>query len=285
VTVGVRACWETFENRGADANQKGERTYTRTFAVVMTGRDDDPNKVRLPLPAPGDVYVGSDGTVDARSYVQSVRLRQNAEDPWLWQAEVSYGPQSTDAAQATNDPLAQPAQVSFSSKLVNVVMTKDADGKTVENSAGDPFDPPLEMEEVRIVVKVRKNLASFDPSQIARFAGAVNEEEFLGAAQGTLKCTAVSGDPKTERGQTYYEAQVEFEFKATGWESEVLDAGFRELDEIDQWVNVIDKRTGTFAAKPVPLDGEGHELAADAEPVFLKFQPHQSIDFNQMGIL
>jgi hypothetical protein len=283
--MGVRACWETFENRGADANQKGERTYTRTFAVVMTGRDDDPNKVRLPLPAPGDVYVGSDGTVDARSYVQSVRLRQNAEDPWLWQAEVSYGPQSTDAAQATDDPLAQPARVSFSSKLVNVVMTKDAEGKAVENSAGDPFDPPLEMEEVRIVMKVQKNLATFDPMAILKYTGAVNESEWFGVGEKMAKCNAIQADPKTERGQSYWEVQAEFELKATGWAVEVLDAGFRELDEIDQWVQVIDPRTGTFAAKPIPLDGEGHALAADGEPVFLSFDVYKAEDFNQMGIL
>lgn len=283
--MGVRACWETFENREAGYNQKAEHTYRRTFAVVMTGRDDDPAKVRLPLPAAGDVYVGSDGTVDAASYVQDVRLRQDTEDPWLWRAEVSYGPKSTDAAEVVEDPLAQPARVSFSSKLVNVVMTKDAEGKAAENSAGDPYDPPLEMEEVRIVMKVQKNLATFDPMSILKYAGAVNESEWFGVGEKMAKCNAIQADPKTERGKSYWEVQAEFELRATGWAVEVLDAGFRELDELDQWVQVIDPRTGTFAAKPVPLDGEGHALASDAEPVFLSFDVYKAEDFNQMGIL
>ena len=173
-------------------------------------------------------------------------------------------------------------------------------GKPVVNSAGVPFDPPIEVPCSHTTVSITAFSSVADPTNIGRYLDKVNRTRFMGAAAGCARCTNYSITSQYEQGAFSWQIDVEVEFNEDGWSPiRVVDAGVMERVLVnppgviippgqDQFrLQPILDRTGQPITHPVPLNGMGGQLLVQIggvpnDLVYLEFQGYLIADFRKL---
>lgn len=177
------------------------------------------------------------------------------------------------------NPLLRPPEISWSTRAEMAVVEEDKDGNAIVNSAGIPFDPPLEVEERIVVLTVVKNMARYDGIKMADYIGRTNVRKWLNQLPGKWRLADSTADKVIEEGFAFWKVRMIFEFRAKGWNRRILDAGYMQLNDLgDDWDPCID-RLGNRATRPMPLDGMGYQLDPTEQPVFLEFSLLDEADF------
>jgi hypothetical protein len=166
----------------------------------------------------------------------------------------------------------------------------DKNGDTINNSAGDPFDPPLMMDDSRRVISVSKNLAAH-PTWILNYQDTVNSDSFTvrgvtyTAGQGKLQRVSISNE-LSRNGTTYYVVQFEIHLQKNGWLLQPLDAGFRERDYSGDLINIVNPGDNEEPSAPVPLDGAGTALdnPSFTNNVTLSFSVYETAAFSALPL-
>ena len=173
-------------------------------------------------------------------------------------------PQSQD----NDDPLSRPAEISWSQGSYSEVITKatrvsDAGAETadqpVANSAGEPFDPPLEVEKSFLILTITRNQANFNQNAANSYTNATNSDTFFGFEAGKVKCKGISGISVFEKNRHFWRATYVFEIRES-WDYELLDAGYWEIVGGNRLP--IPFNNGRPLPAPWPLDGAGAKLTA-----------------------
>lgn len=196
-------------------------------------------------------------------------------------------PGQTDPTVQPNPTLRTPT-VAWSSNTRMVPFTKDRSvfPKAVVNSAGQPFEG-LTIEACTTVISISFALASSVNvrAKQAFYQNRVNHANFTivpahgNHAAGTLRCNAWNGTLQFEAGFGWYcQVTVEMEYKAEGWDMEILDVGTYEKVNLGGGSytkrKIIDATTGRAPDGPVKLNGMGQpKLEADPD-VYLTFRPY-----------
>ncbi len=183
------------------------------------------------------------------------------------------------------NPLLRPAEFSWDSEEVMLPLTQDRAGNAVVNSAGFPFDPPLEYEAVRPVLTVVKNmpLAAINASFIQNRNNHLNSVDWMGFPAKTLKLK-VSARSAYENGIWYWATTYIFRVKIDGWNPvRVLDAGYEELDPGGTWLTIRDEN-GAPVSRPWLLDGAGIALTPGDPEEYLEFTVYGEFDFAELGL-
>ena len=114
-------------------------------------------------------------------------------------------------------------------------------------------------------------------------AEASSRGSFKRVAAGTLRCNAWNGVLQFEAGYGWYtQCDVELEYKADGWEIDILDMGtYEKFNTGTDYVKrkIVDPTTGRPPDGPVKLNGGGQPLPDGAADVFLTFRPYQWVPF------
>jgi len=183
------------------------------------------------------------------------------------------------------NPLAQPAEFSWSHVDNEEPIDRDIYGNPITNSAGELPDPPITETFHDTLLRVTRNEANFFPVIADGYKNSVNSNTFLGFPPGTVKCTVFEGEITRAATLTYYIVRYEFQIRtkflnsATEcWKKRFMDAGFRE--KVGTEYEVIKDKDGVPLSEPSLLDGSGKKLAAGATPVFLEFETKQPMDFS-----
>src|SRR5579883_3503325 len=178
-------------------------------------------------------------------------------------------------------------QIKFSRKERRKVLEKDAaSGAAITNSAGDPYDPPLEVDRSNLVINLTYwKLPSATPfSSIQQYFNTLNQSSLtvLGVTYPpkTLKMvdlglTLVWDNSSAGGGQASlfveHNMQLEvapYEYGAQQtWDVTVLNAGKRELKS-GKLVPVNDKQTGQPVHQPVPLKSDGTQCGPTDTKVY-----------------
>src|SRR5262249_15878222 len=72
------------------------------------------------------------------------------------------------------------------------IWTIDNPSRAIVNSAGEPFDPPVEIDDSRLVLTLVRNEPAFAPLTSLLYKDAINSDTFLGAAPGLAKIAMLS---------------------------------------------------------------------------------------------
>jgi hypothetical protein len=167
----------------------------------------------------------------------------------------------------------------------------DRDGNPIINTAGEPFDPPLEVDRKLPVVEVRVNMASV-PAWILGYREAINSTAWsIDGLVVLAKCAMMDGIEVSELQVENNVAYREISYRAViaptalGWQPRLLNAGYSEL--IGTAPNqklvpiVID---GTTPSHPVPLDAYGRRIQKPTPEnvVWLTFNVYSELDFNAL---
>jgi hypothetical protein len=287
----ANAVLETFEGRGAQItaggnNREGiKRTYKRRFQVVLVNAADGPLGAVLSLGIPriGDPYVsGNVADLGARCHDVSP---ESTDEPRQFFVVASYSSDPKDFGDPnketkgakdpndpkdkdSNNPLQKPAVIEWGEGQYTEVVQKatlvqgeadggDQDNQAVANSAGEPFDPPLEVERSFLTLTITRNQADFDPQQASGHKNAFNDDDFFGFEAGKVKCKSITARTMFEQGQSFYEVRYFFEIRES-WDYVFLDAGYWEI--VDGKKKEIQLKNGRPVPAPWPLNGAGHAM-------------------------
>jgi len=313
-------------------DKQGHRTYQRKFFVrVWNWQADSPPLTWGDIPIVRyDPYITPWGGIDPGARALELKATPTEQYPGDYIVTVDYGSQELkwDRGNSTGDPkqndksvdpLNRPLILDFDVVHGTKVMSIDLLGNPVVNSAGQPYNPPIEKETTNLVINFSKYMPfgdpdTFDPvAKIKTFVDSVNSIA-LNIPQVSnevfpplsLRCTKYKptivneGGANTDVAQAYYKCDVTVESAETRpgyWNGLYLDAGTQQLGTsmTDPPIQIIDQ-FGQPVTANVPLNGSGKALAAGMDPYYLisggpntqtpsdgqySFEFYQTADFTQ----
>jgi hypothetical protein len=250
---------EIHEGREGGVQLSGKRstvaTHTRVFRVKTDSNYDDEVTILEYADCPRE---GDQHPTNSDAYCKSVRARNESFSKRVWIVSVEY---STER-EISITPTAEPAEVTWSTEFYQRPYFQDKDGYGIVNSAGDPYDPPVEGDDARWVATVTKNVDQV-PSWLLTYRNAVNSDTFvldgLPIAAGYAKLMGVSIGKWEKRDVFWYRSvSLTIAVDSNGWAKQILDAGFREISGSLR-VNI--QVNGEDVTAPVPLNGSGVSIA------------------------
>jgi hypothetical protein len=218
---------------------------------------------------------------DANTYVISKSVAMYA-GPFCWKVTVNY--------KYIPDPLLEPYTVDWLFSSCTEPIDKDKSGAALVNSAGEPFDPPIQEEFNDLVLRITRNEAAYDPALASEYKKAVNSDQFLWFEPYTVRCNLFEGRRIRIGNLFYYQVNYEFIIRQdpdadgniSGWKRRILDQGFREKTGTDEgkptYALILDDN-GTPINQPALLDGSGSKLDDAADPYYFSFETKPSKSF------
>lgn len=309
--MAVEQWIEHVEGRSGSINDQREREYVRVFKFMMSRATDGPEVIQLhpACPRPWSVYVSASGIVDTGSWCRDVRFDVDSNDPYTWTVVASYSSRvNRPDINLIENPLLRPSDISWGTTREMVPMEFDADGTPVRNTAGDLFDPPLEKPRTTAILRIGKNLPTYDARLYVDYENTVNEKPFFTFGKWQVKCEHITGKRQFENGILFW--RVDFEFHIRGaqladdapggdarmkehkyaWSKFVLNRGWRETDTINGGTKPI-MVYGQPITSPAFLDADGKAInlppippRLSGDPVWLKFEPHPIKDFGVLPV-
>lgn len=195
--------------------------------------------------------------------------------------------------------------------LVNSTFTpfpKDSD-RAITNSAGIPYDPPIERENRIRVIRITRNYKEWPGPDFYKYEGKVNSDTF------TIKVpefgyrseyrpyyamfTSFSESNVVENGKAFWRGTTEIQIHPRTWRRQILDMGtYRSQatgDKTDGGVELNDNQTlvdgfvpfvsvkgadGLPVSHPVPFNGNGQPLKSKTQPnVYLVYSVDTEVPF------
>jgi len=224
--------------------------------------------------------------------VRDVTLDQD-EAPTVWTATVSYSSAPYDKDDEEDEdfdsPLDKPARIRWTTTQFTKPVFRDLNEEAIVNSAGDYFDPPIEVDASRFSLVVEKNVASV-PTWVLTYPNTINDASFdvqgltIPARTAKMSELAIS-EVQKEQDVEFYTITFRLELANADeedWVVRVLDQGLHEIDSEDTKTPIL--IDGEAAKQPVLLNGDGSAIS-NPEPidaVFLDFYVYREKDFSAL---
>lgn len=254
------------------------RRYTRVFRAMTDNDHNDANTVvaHASCPRLGSVY-----PYDIGAWCKG--RRANSVNKRVWIITATY----SSEREMEEDPAADPPQFTWSTQQFQRIYVKDRDGKAIVNSAGDPYDPPVEGDDSRVSCTVSRNVASV-PAWVLTYKDAVNAAAFtidgISVNAGSAKVQSINIGPVQSRNDiSFRQLSITLTF-AESFAAEVLDAGFNYKDGTDR--KKITLADGNEPTAPVLLDGAGAVLADPTldNAVYNSHDIYNEMDFSALPL-
>lgn len=210
-----------------------------------------------------------------------------------WELRLTYSAWNAaemgDPAQAGN-PFAIPARPRIEYEKRPIPIWQDINGNAIVNTAGEFFDPPVEVDLLTAIITVERNeRASFDFATVGALAGCVNNAPWNGYDTKTVRVAPIAL-PQIQYSQSadvfFYPITYVFEWNPLGWIRRPLNTGYNERSptQINQkrLLPIMDE-AGQYLSSPGLLDETGKHLpppVAQGAAITLAYEVHQPIDFS-----
>lgn len=265
-----------------DDDLDGPRGYKSLYRVISDDPFESVQAVRAVVPQRGTPYPS-----DPQAYAKKRSGSRASDTRLVWEVTVDY---EFNKDEPTSTPLEDPVKYRWSSGIYTKAVIKDIDGEAIINSAGDYFDPPPEIEDVRWTVNIQANL-SVVPVDILDYAGAINSGSYtvdgVPVEAGKSRIIGLDiGDVQERDDIRFRTVTIVIEFRKDGFKLEELDQGYRKKNDEDppELVDIlIEDEDGNRnrPSAPVLLDGEG-EILENPTPetaVYMEFDVYPELDF------
>lgn len=300
--MSVVSCRETFPRRSAQYRATNlEQKLRRHYYVKTSSLADDATTIFSSglLPAFGTTHPGNTSV-----FVDSYSFDQKDDSGFLWDVVVEYASASGGGlpqfAQEF-DPTLNIAEISWDSvKFRKPVLKADflsnlrgsvvAADVPICNSAGVPYNPPVEIDDSRPTVTITKNLPA-TPPWIIQYQDAINSDAFFidGVSVEPYQAkvdAAKQGPHRIQNGIVYRQLTLVIQFQKDGWDVPLLDAGFEETIDsqaADGPPPVGAPRRKIFDAENTPvrepklLDRNGQQLEEGEPAEFRDFRVYKNL--------
>ena len=259
------------ENSGGKLSTTS-REYTRCFLVHVSSRYDEAS---VALNAGGLPDRDEPHPDDADALCNQLRpAAHDAEGLW-WMIYADYATPTQSTPRA--DPLDDPVRVSWGSWSYTEALTKDRNGAAVDNSAGEPFDPPAEIERRAPLVTIVRNEATYDPATADDYRDSVNSDVTtiagLAVTARQAMCLEYSAETAVRNGTGYFVVTYQIAFKAATWDRVILNTGMKTLNKVRVFeFDTAGALTEIESQVPMLLAANGTQLAWNGTPTYETFQ-------------
>jgi hypothetical protein len=296
---------ELWQERKGTLDRSYQNTFSRSFIVHTDTLEQtdisiyDAIYAHANCPQIGDLFPGDDD-----SYAQSVNITPEQDDPQTWKVTIEYSsnpdaassspsgstpPPAVETQQAGQKPADREAEPTLRPPdfKVNFVSFPYI-VPNINNSAGDPFVPPITVEKFRPVFSIGCNVSTIDSYDLATYIGKVNSSTvtFSTGTGCTLRILAKTGKIKNintelllEGSYQYWRLTYEIEINTSldpvdgetviGWDMHLLDMGYRIRKDDGERAPIFEG--GVKITQPVRLNGAGKKTAAGAANSYLVF--------------
>lgn len=259
----------------------------RTFLVLVSSVDDPPILAETAdgIPRLGEAYPGYEFL-----RVSKVDAAVDSTSELVYIVNVDYSNSvSGNESGDTENPLLQPPEISWDFEESNEPVYQDGDGIPILNSAGQTFDPPIELEVADPVLTITRNESSFNAAMAVLYANVVNSDSFWGPP-GQAKMKPITASRGFKNNIYYWRVTYRIVFRPnypngnSGWTRNILDEGRYELKNTANGPQLIPiMNAGAPASDPVLLDGSGSVLAVGSDPIFRFVRPRR-LPFSVWGL-
>lgn len=216
--------------------------------VVSAEIDDDVELVVLNtngLPEIGDSVSDDFEDVICSSLSCTPTDNGNEDGDFLtWYVDVTYKTPDGDGSQGAVNPLNDPTIISFGSTQYEKVVDKsysdgDKEGiptNPIENSVGDPYDPPITTTFANQYVTIQQNLSNFNPDWIVQFENTTNSSKMtivgIDIEPYQARMISIRGNNAIDsNGFGYWVVSYEIEVNKEGFRRRTLNAGLNFIKE------------------------------------------------------
>lgn len=267
------------------------RSYTRKFRVITNTQNDGPRSVILQVASKlGDKYECSYNSSEKDfAYATAYAVDQVGEDGLEWIISIDYTPGNPNATGGgpDNNPLDVPIDVKWGFRDHEIVLERDINGDLVANTAGDPFDPPVTVDDPRLLMTVTRNEATFNFAWVVQYRNAINTDPFAGF--DPYFCKVLNIEATNQFNQDvgwYYTVTYQFEFICPkvnditdGFRKKILSQGYRALGRASGLPFHVSYK-GVEVNSPVLLDEGGHALVSGAPAHFIDVPAYPELPFS-----
>jgi hypothetical protein len=227
-------------------------------------------------------------------------------------ATYEFGNGNADPDDEEEETGSTSVNVTFGSADYEIVVekayNKDGDLVVVQNTAGDPFDPPMTERERRGVVNLTKSYSysAWDVNYQDLLENSVNKNAIRLAGRNVpargawIKTISPVLTPKS-KGVYYWKVTFEIEIRGNGkvYDREILNCGYNYKPEgfIDfdddtgiatytEPIKVKNSKTGKLEtpSSPIKLDEDGAVLLDGAQPVYLKYRVKGEVNWSALHL-
>jgi len=286
---------EKVDRREMRLLDNGHHEYHREFWAQTNNRQDDGNvALSTPgLPARFFAYV-TGTTVDVKALCNDIRAVQRRGSTFYWDISADYTTDVEGLFAKQDNPLLEPPDIEFgferTTRIVTGSMKQEAASANVNmqtvihstgivTSAGEPYDPPPEIEDSRPVLTVSRNEANFNVQLAVEYQDAINTDFFLGVFPGQAKISSITARRRQTNNLRYWRVTYRIVFRRDFWTLQLLDRGTFHLvgGIITHFQEDGMKRLGL-------LDGNGVKLGAGADAVFNVFRVYRERPFAALNL-
>lgn len=261
--------------------------YKRTLVVVVSSIHDDENTVLMDPRVPRlgtELALGQ--SRDNRAFCKSRAPSQTSVKSW--EVDLVYGSVDGDPKE-DDDPLKKPPTVVWGSqmRLWYPPDFLDADGKRIENSAGDPFIPTIPRERSDLTLTIGRAELGIQVRQIHIALGKINSLRWAGFAPELVKFSQYGATKQWHQGRFHWNVTYSFIVRAEKWGVKVLDEGKRfrlaEGARAGELVAATDANGVITGEKVKLINGNRLPDRAEFQPQYLNFQMHEKADFTALN--
>jgi hypothetical protein len=286
---------ELWNERKGTLDKSYQNTFSRSFIVHTNTLEQTDINIYDAIyghpncPQIGDLFPGDDD-----SYAQNVNITPEQDDPQTWKVTIEYS-SNPDAASSnsggsgggsTPPPQVETQQTGQkpADREANPTL-RPPDFKVnfvsfpyivpnINNSAGDPFVPPITVEKFRPVFSIGCNVKAINSYTLATYIGKVNSTSvtFTTGTGCVLSIPAKTGKIKNintelllEGSYQYWRLTYEIEINTSispidnttviGWDMYILDMGYRFRKDDGEMAPIFEG--AQKVTTPVKLNGFG----------------------------
>ncbi len=310
------------------------RKYTNTLQIITSSPYVGPIQIqqfliglgcfhgasyRFPIIEYGggaDASTASPTETDSGSFAQSIALTRDSDDARQWTAKISYSSYdinhelgNSQVSMGSANPLEMKPKAHWGTAKYEKVLWLDVNGDPILNTAGDPLEGGLKVEESRQTLTFTRNESQYNPQYAQTYKDTVNSDNFLGWSPNQVKCKDIQGTQQYTADYGYFwEVSYEFEFRigtttvdvettagqfgqpvntvvnTSGWNFESISQGFRQkVSGMGDPVPIV--INGQQITSPVYLQADGsYDPSPSADPYLLYFQGYPSQAFANLNI-
>lgn len=276
------------------------RDYTRAFTVLSDTADESLPAIRTAsaggqsIPLFWSVHPDDPFVVCFRKAVQQALNSEFARKFWLVTCNYAIKPKNN----FEEHPLDRPWEIEYNGETFQTIAEFDKFSIGALNSAGQYFDPPLQVDNTRGVLRITRNEPWPNTVAANNYQEAINSDVFLGGAPYTVKLKRVTYKRVIEQwvpplaedpiDVEYWPHSYEFHYWWKTWWLFPLDQGRYELGSGEGDLVSIKDSEGVPVVDPVPLDGAGHQVPPASLPgaaVFLTKRYYPELPFAALGFI
>ncbi len=281
-------------------SRDGSRSYTRTLRYEGSDTIGAQQAFELSGLTLGEPY-SSQGDSDPAAVLVSASVNPIDQKRAFWTISATYSSSSRDGDSAGGDgeidpdPTKRPAEITASGSFAPEPLIREADGKVVTNTLGQPLPFSVSIERTHVILDVRKNFALFPAEDIFQYMGKINSLEFLGFPAFHVRCSGVSGgNYEYENGIPFLPMRFQFDVKTDPWNPIYLpNLSTAPLNDslVESSARRWDFQNQAFVEEPLgaPVylrdDGRQHRPGVDSDSdKLVEVTAYETIDFNQLNL-